>query len=78
MLATNDKGGPGVFAVSDNGIGIHAKRGKLAGRFEGDVEVTGDIRLPNADCAEDFRCGLARLKVEPGTVMVLGNEGALV
>jgi len=50
--------------------------GKTAGRFEGDVEVTGDIRLTNADCAEDFNIG-SDLKVEPGTVMVLGEEGAL-
>jgi len=48
----------------------------LAGLFEGDVEVTGDIRLANADCAEDFDVSGA-VKVEPGTVMVLGNEGAL-
>jgi hypothetical protein len=50
--------------------------GRLAGRFEGDVEVTGDIRLLNADCAEDFDIGVD-LSVEPGTVMVLGEEGAL-
>jgi hypothetical protein len=48
----------------------------LAGLFEGDVEVTGDIRLTNADCAEDFNIG-ADLAVEPGTVMSLGDEGAL-
>jgi len=59
--------------------------GRLAGLFEGHVEVTGnievtgkgsDIRLTNADCAEDFDvCGA--IKVEPGTVMVLGDEGTL-
>jgi hypothetical protein len=43
---------------------------------QGDVEVTGDIRLTNADCAEDFDIADADL-VEPGTVMVLGEEGAL-
>ena len=45
-------------------------------RFEGDVEVTGDIRLANADCAEDFDIGAGGCS-EPGTVMVLGNEGEL-
>lgn len=52
--------GMGVFAECrvDGGTGILARgnpqgKGK-AGRFEGDVEVTGDIRLLNADCAEDF------------------------
>ncbi len=42
----------------------------------GDVEVGGDIRLTNADCAEDFNIG-TELLVEPGTVMVLGEDGAL-
>ncbi len=71
-----DGAGNGVVGSSKNGIGIHGQGGRLAGFFEGDVEVTGDIRLSNADCAEDFDIsGLT--KVEPGTVMVLGHEGAL-
>jgi hypothetical protein len=76
IFGTNDKGGFGVIGVSDSGIGVSGKGGKLAGRFEGDVEVTGDIRLANADCAEDFDVYGAD-KVDPGTVMVLGSEGAL-
>jgi hypothetical protein len=40
------------------------------------VEVAGDIRLTNADCAEDFNIGGSE-SVEPGTVMVLGEQGAL-
>jgi hypothetical protein len=66
----------GVLGTSTSGVGVHGKGGRLAGFFEGDVEVTGDIRLANADCAEDFDVSGAD-KVEPGTVMVLGNEGAL-
>jgi hypothetical protein len=69
----------GVFGECvdrNTGIGVHGKGGRLAGFFEGDVEVTGDIHLPNADCAEDFDVsGVA--KAEPGTVMVLGNGGGL-
>ncbi len=42
----------------------------------GYVEVAGDIRLTNADCAEDFNIG-TELLVEPGTVMVLGDDGTL-
>lgn len=69
--------GVGVLGTSKSGIGVFGKGGKLAGFFEGDVEVTGDIRLTNADCAEDFDIIAANL-VEPGTVMVLGDdEGAL-
>jgi hypothetical protein len=70
--------GTGVFGICEtgNGIGVFGKGGRLAGFFEGDVEVTGDIRLANADCAEDFDVSGA-VKAEPGTVMVLGSEGAL-
>jgi hypothetical protein len=51
--------------------------GPIAGRFLGDVEVTGDIRLTNGqDCAEDFDLANADC-VEPGTVMVLTNAGVL-
>lgn len=49
---------------------------RVAARFEGNVEVTGDITLPNADCAEDFDIADAE-PAEPGTVMVLGETGAL-
>ena len=48
----------------------------MAAHFEGDVEVTGDIRLLNADCAEDFDV-LAAETAEPGTVMVIDDTGAL-
>jgi hypothetical protein len=59
--------GIGVVGFSTNG---------LAGRFIGNVEVTGDIRLVNADCAEDFDISGTET-IEPGTVMVLTPEGAL-
>ena len=56
-----------------------------AALFVGNIEVTGnidvtgdgsDIRLINADCAEDFPVS-GDERIEPGTVMVLGEEGAL-
>jgi len=72
----NSTDGAGVYGSSVKGIGVYGKGGRLAGFFEGDVEVTGDIRLTNADCAEDFDVAGA-VTVEPGTVMVLGHEGAL-
>jgi hypothetical protein len=66
----------GITGESQSGIGIHGVGGQLAGLFEGDVEVTGDIRLKNADCAEDF--DIAGLEaVEPGTVMIINSEGSL-
>ncbi|MFZ0548323.1 MAG: hypothetical protein WAM60_22945 [Candidatus Promineifilaceae bacterium] len=75
VVGVNTGGGIAVYATSDEGVGIHAKGGKLAGFFDGDVEVTGDIRLINADCAEDFN--VSGTDVEPGTVMVLSDEGTV-
>lgn len=68
--------GIGVAGSSAHGIGVHGKGGRLAGLFDGDVEVTGDLRLTNADCAEDFDIADADA-VEAGTVMIVGDEGVL-
>jgi len=68
--------GNGLSARSANGVGGFFQGGRLAAFFEGDVEVTGDIRLVNADCAEDFDVSGAE-KIEPGTVVVCGGNGAL-
>lgn len=76
VLGIGGGSGTGVIGQSNTGIGVHGKGGRLAGFFEGDVEVTGDIRLTNADCAEDFDIAGATA-VEPGTVMVLDAAGAL-
>jgi hypothetical protein len=67
-------GGVGLNAVSASGVGVRAKGGNLAGYFEGNVQVTGDIGLVNADCAEEFNM---KMQVEPGTVMVIDNNGLL-
>ena len=67
--------GAAVFAKKEGEIGH-------AGFFEGHVHISRkltvreDVVLQNADCAEDFNIGLD-VTVEPGTVMVLGEEGAL-
>lgn len=68
--------GDGVFGESVSGVGLHGKGRRLAGLFEGDIEVTGDIRLTNADCAEDFDVSTLT-GCEPGSVMVLTRDGAL-
>jgi hypothetical protein len=57
----NDSTGPGIFGKSTSGP---------AGYFEGDVVVTGDVRLTGADLAEHFSVGDPG-GAEPGTVMVL-------
>jgi hypothetical protein len=74
----------GVAGFSQTGVGVLAQsgavalkaQGPLAGRFEGDVEVTGDIKLINADCAEDFDVA-ENGKLDPGTVVVCDGDGAL-
>ncbi|WP_201365212.1 hypothetical protein [Dictyobacter formicarum] len=63
----NDSTGPGVYGKSTSGA---------AGYFDGNVVVTGDITLTNADFAEDFEITCLE-EVEPGTVMVLNQEGVL-
>lgn len=84
----------GVYGESQEDIGIFGKGGRLAAKFEGavevigpvygtdalfqgDIKVTGDVVLTNADCAEDFDM-VADEIIEPGTVMVLGDEGTLL
>jgi hypothetical protein len=62
---------------SQTAVGVYGKGGRLAGFFEGDVVVTGDIQLTGgADCAEEFDIAHAAV-IEPGTVMVLGDDEAL-
>jgi hypothetical protein len=59
--------------------------GGLAGYFDGNVIITGnidvtgqdsDIRLTNGDCAEDFDISGAA-KAEPGSVMIVTDDGSL-
>lgn len=77
MANANGKAGITGKTTNPNGLG-------LAGFFDGgDVVVNkniicyGDVQCPDgADCAEDFNMGTERL-LEPGTVVVLGEEGAL-
>ncbi len=79
---TNSPTTAGIAGYSLNltgtGAGVYGEsKGKgPAGFFKGDVMVTGDIRLVNQDCAEDFDMVGAE-PVEPGTVMVIEREGAL-
>ena len=83
VYGTNDAGF-GVQGESKSGRGVfgHSETGH-AGFFDGNVHVTrnitvdGDIVLSNADCAEDFDTEDEGDAVLPGTVMVLGEGGAL-
>ena len=69
--------GIGVHAESDgSGYGIYAKSGtgRYAGYFEGNIRVTGQINPAGGDLAEEFN---AYTNIEPGSVMVINNEGNL-
>jgi hypothetical protein len=55
---------------------VHKGDNKTAAFFQGNVIVTGDITLANADCAEDFDIA-GGSSTEPGTVMVLEDESKL-
>jgi hypothetical protein len=74
--------GAGVVGNSENGVGVLglSKNGQ-AGRFEGRVTVTGDLTahdvfIAGGDCAEEFAIAQT-VEIEPGMVMVLGQDGAL-
>jgi hypothetical protein len=68
--------GQGTTGVAGTGRAVGVRGiGPIAGRFEGNVEVTGDISLLNADCAEDF--DIVEENVEAGTVMILNEMGSL-
>jgi hypothetical protein len=48
----------------------------LAGQFDGNVLVNGDIFLPGADCAEQFDVANPEV-IEPGSVLVIDENGTL-
>jgi hypothetical protein len=71
--STSTTGGAGVWGENPNGTGVFGK-GKLAGLFEGDVVVTGDLSLPNADVAEQFDVAS---DVPAGSVVCLDNSARI-
>jgi hypothetical protein len=71
---SRDPGSPAIFAFG--GFRSIALGKPLAGLFDGDVRVNGDIFLPGADCAEQFDI-VDEDRIEPGTVLVIGPDGIL-
>lgn len=63
-----------ITASGNVGIGVAEPKERL--EVNGNIVTNGDIRLSNADCAEDFDICETEL-TEPGTVMVLGEDGKL-
>jgi hypothetical protein len=83
VFGANNNGGTGVSGVSEKGVGLYGHGGTWAGLFDGNVSIKNtlsvdvDIVLANAaDCAEEFDLA-AHVQGEPGTVMVLDENGEL-
>lgn len=64
----NDKTGPGIFGKSTGG--------GPAAYFDGDVVITGVIRMTRGDYAEEFTV-TDRVQADPGMVMVLDDHGGV-
>jgi hypothetical protein len=72
--------GTGTIGFSAQGVGVHARGGRLAGFFEGNLEVTGDLVLTGGDVAEQFDVAVREndtVEIDPGMVVILDDEGAL-
>jgi hypothetical protein len=54
VFGAHNNGGTGVFGLSQKGIGIHGA-GKVAGHFDGNVEVMGDLILNGASFSDLLR-----------------------
>jgi hypothetical protein len=87
VYGNSEGAGFGVRGDSTDGVAVQGQSfgsgpaGRFLGRvevqgdatFTGNVHVTGDIQLVNADCAEDFDIH-PEGDVEPGTVMVIDGD----
>lgn len=59
-------------------VGIGSTNPGEAVEVTGNILATGDVILSGADCAEDFEIdGSCLSAAEPGTLMVLDDEGRL-
>jgi len=83
VFGQNTGTGFGVSGTCANGTGIYGQGGQNAGLFDGNVTVNGTITVSGdvvltggADCAEEFDV-VEAADIEPGTVMVLDQDGAL-
>jgi len=56
-------------------VGVLNTKGELVIRLDGN---TGDLELLGADCAEEFDVEGSTTSIEPGTVMRIGDGGALL
>jgi hypothetical protein len=77
LRVDTDRGGIERMRITASGnVGIGTPTPKERLEVNGNIATNGDILITNADCAEEFDIYEAD-KIEPGTVMVLGNDGKL-
>jgi hypothetical protein len=92
LVAAAPKDGPGLLATASTGSAVYAvnKGPGYAGEFDGAVQINGTLRVSSdltvdqdvilsvaaRDCAEDFEVSSSG-DIEPGTVMVMDDDGAL-
>jgi hypothetical protein len=73
----NNPGDIEIMTVTQQGnVGIGAPDPRERLDVRGNIVVSGDVRLTGADCAEEFQASSDE-EVEPGTVMVIDETGAL-
>src|SRR5262249_43475408 len=74
----NAPGSIGVRGETFTGVGVQGRSfgSGLAGKFIGDVEVTGELFLAPQDLSEDFDVTEGEV-IQAGTVLVLDDEGRL-
>jgi hypothetical protein len=66
----------GITLDTNGNVGIGTSNPTEKLEVNGNIVTNGDIRLTNADCAEDFDISDTE-QMDPGTVVVLGEEGVL-
>lgn len=81
VITVTDGAGKSTIELNGNTGVATSNKLKLYSTVPGNPTIqldgdTGDIRLVSADCAEDFDI-LEIEEIEPGTVVVLGQEGKL-
>jgi hypothetical protein len=64
------------MVINNGNVGIGTTNPQERLEVEGNIVATGDVRLSGGDCAEEFNIEEGQV-LDPGTVMVIGDEERL-